>query len=556
MQIRYLLAWSLTSLLTACGGGGAASTGSATGQTFWLPFAGYSQSGGTLHWDLGVISSSLSNTTLQPVPIGQFKRTIGLLSKSTTRSASPSAPFAVVYLATGPDGNDHLYALDLADTSAVPTPKQISSLSIPPAFASCLTAVYPLPLGGSDALDPTSAGWVLMGASVAPGATFCANTPLLLVHYTDSPATAPIALPASVATFPVATLCSGTGQLSGLISMDTVHNLTLYRTINDWKTSTNAVPIISGVMLANGGVAVEYDRAGRPRPEGCTLFVPVQDVATGASLLYRVDSTGNASRVYQTNGQLQFGLDAVDNTDVYFMDAVTVGSQTSYTLVKQPIDGSPSTRLYSTSPTPSTQWYTPIDTDGTDVLLYLVDNTTTPANVSLLTLPANAPSVPALVAGSVTGAFLDFQSDHLFVTQGAGSGPTSSFVYTPSNPVPVLSQPNSAFVPNYDPWNSSGRVVQLRNLPADGTWAGASLYSLTTDTLTAAPMTQNGIAYITPTGTTSLSLNPAFGTIAFGDVRIGSTSSGLVVDFSKNDVITISVPGEQLVPFYEAIFTP
>lgn len=556
VRIRYLLAWSLTGLMIACGGGSAQRAASVTPPAFWLPYAGYTQSGTTLNLNVGVIPSTLSNTTLQPVAIGQFKRTIALVPKFATSSATPSTPFAVVYLASGSDGNYHLYTLELADTSALPVPRQISSLSMPASFASCLKGVYDLPLGGSDPPDPTATAYVLMGASVATapdGSTVCADTPLRVVHYTDSAATTPSALPATVTTFPLATLCSATGTLSGLLASDASHNVTLYRTVDDWQKSANAVPLIAGVNVnvGNAGVSVGYDRAGHLRPEGCTLFLAVQDVATGNLLLYRIDASGRASKVYETTGQLDFGLSAQDDTNVYFMDVATVGSLSSYTLVKQPIDGSPSTALYTTSPTPSTQWYTPIDTDGANVLLYFVDSSTTPSSVSLLSAPTNSPSVPTLLVGSVASAFLDFASDHLFVTQQAGGGFSSS-VYVPSDPAPVQSESNSAFVPRFGGWDSTQRVIQLRNLPADGTWGGASVVTLTTDTLTAAPMTQNGTAYVTPTGTTNLNLT-AFGSIAFGNIQTGSSFSGLAVDFSRNEVVTISVPGEQVIPFYSGI---
>ena len=166
----------------------------------------------------------------------------------TSDAMRSSSPYAVLYLATGNDGNVHMYGLKLAGTSGVPTATQVSSLSLGSLDEICgLVGFAPTRLD-----DPTTLFTVIR--SNAAGRSSCGQGDQYdVVHFTDSQSTAALAINITTPTsdIPIATplraLYQADGSFGGAVLLDSATgSLNFYRD----DTFTQPATLVTGVSLA------------------------------------------------------------------------------------------------------------------------------------------------------------------------------------------------------------------------------------------------------------------------------------------------------------------
>jgi hypothetical protein len=284
-------------------------------------------------------------------------------SDTSSGVISGYSPYAVIY-AAGPQ----LYGLKLADTTAAPTPVQISSLALPSAAAICASST-----AQTNILDPTTTFVVLDVAG--SGGCFTSGDTFELVHYSDSASTAPQALAVHSSTF-YATYRSD-GTLGGVVVLDpTTQILSFYA----GASFTNPVTIVSKVSAITPVHTIYSTSLGitslfgtsAPRLADGALFLSV--VISGTQTLYRIDATGKSSSVYTAQGVLP-STGQTDDNNLYFTDL----SSTTELILQEPLAGGPAVTLYSGTPSISsstgsiTDRFIPLA--STDSRLLVVDST-------------------------------------------------------------------------------------------------------------------------------------------------------------------------------------
>jgi hypothetical protein len=493
----------------------------------------------------------------------------GLVEKITLTGGGfvSFSPYATVWTAKGGDGNYHLYSANLSNLSQVPTQVQVSNLSVPgggnPLDSSCFYQGY------TNLLDPTSAFFIV---EVPTTNTCVSGNPtgnsFVLVHLTDTPATAPVTLPASINTLSIEEEFSTvTGAMTGLVLVDGNSNLNFYP-VSGFPGFTGAIAIKTNVTF-EGHALIASDRAGHALPGGSLVFEQVKDNALGNHLIFRIDSSGAFTQVYSTTGtingsQLGNGSDVNDNGNIYFYDAAgPVGAYTSVKFVKMPFAGSPLTTLYTDS-APGLKSYSLVDADGTVLIIHASNPSPPTPNISLLTLATGSAGTPTTLTSVSSSsafdlnAFLDFASDHLFVNTLSTTVPTSSAVYTPSTGTLIGGQGGAGTA--YSAFNfgvyfgSAGVVLELMNVTTPyPIFGGASVFTVNAGSFAStqvklAPV-EGGANYQVPTGDHFL-VFPLSPTIGIGAALAGSGNSiGIAADVSKSQILTLAPPNTSVFPF-------
>ncbi len=301
------------------------------------------------------------------------------------------------------------------------------------------------------------------------------------------------------------------------------------------------------------------DRGGHALAGGSVVFAEATDAAN-KNWLYRIDSAGVGSLVYSTTGSINgfnsFDASPHDNTNGFFYDAtVTGGVTTSVSFYKVPIAGGLASLLY-TDPSPGTATYQFVDSDGSH-LIYTKQVFGT--SVSMLTLGTGAAGSPSTLISSTTisllNAFLDYASDHLFVNSITAGAPPSAAVYTPSSSTPIGGQGGAGkYFQGLNSLFSFGTSGPTKLLEFTGLTEGypsfglGSLFTMDASTFATVQVTQNGSNYVVPTGD-QLFFFPASLTIGAG-ATIDSTNlaSGVVIDVSKSQMITVVAPNTDVFP--------
>jgi hypothetical protein len=476
--------------------------------------------------------------------------------------ASLTGPYAVVYTALGGDGKYHVYGARLDNTAVAPTPTQISNISFPAGGnaldSSCFHHGY------QNAFQPASSFLVVE----LPTANICgiattANA-FVLINFTDSAATAPVTLPASIKTLQITEVGNtATGAMTGLVLVDASGNLNFYPA-SGFPNFAGAATIKAGVT-SKGHRAVQADRTGHVLAGGSLVFTEVAD-GSGNNLIYRIDSAGSGTQVYTTTGTID-GLsigDAVnDNSNLYFYDASgPSGAYTAYKFVKLPISGAAATTLYTDS-APAGKTYSLVDVDS-QVLIIKSNSVSPPTpSIALLTL-STAGGVPATLVSAATAtvfnleAFLDFASDHLFVNTYSHTAAPSSAVYTPPTAAVISGQggAGTAFAPFAVGFRlplASGQatVLEFTNLTVPyPALSGGSLFAVNAGTFASTQVTLalGGGNYVVPTGDSvvAIPLNPTIGVgVALG---ASGNSIGLGLDVARAKILTIAPANTSVMP--------
>ncbi len=520
--------------------------------------------------------SDLSSTTLQQVVTGQAVNPVGELANVTLSGSTFAAysPYAAVYEALDGSNNTQLYGLALADSndSNPPTPVQIGLLSLSPATTSaCYGQSH---AGYTNLLEPTTAFFVIQYALTAGS---CNIPTTVLMNWTDSSSTAPTPVSAITANTPGSNYADlyifPTGQLYAEVLSTVGGNLNIY------PAGAGGTPNFSSPRTPPVATFVEnveqhpiyLNRSGQA--SSTVLFSNV--LSGGKYALYRIDTAGHAAKVYSATGTLEMTPTVTDNTYIYFVDVVTTAGfpPIYYYFFKEPIDGSTLPVQIGTAEEPQSgttgtifpygTFFSLLDADGSNLILFSDNLTTSPLTFALYTLSVTGTSTQApslLWQYNTTGAnylvaFLDYGSDYLFVNEISSVTNTDSLVLAPSSPqnqTPVLGRmASSAFTPwaqAIPGFPTNDTVLQFEGLTSAGTESGGTLYTLSTSNIVAAP---TPVTLTPPTSSSPFAdvvIAPVSNTIGTG--TSGSNPSvGLAVDISKNQINTISVPSTNVSPF-------
>jgi len=394
-------------------------------------------------------------------------------------------PFALAYWAVGADTNVHLYALDLTNKSATaPMPTQISSFSVASASLICDEGD-----AQTNLLDPSTSFAVIHLTSTTCGSG--ADT-YVVVHYKDSPTTAPtaITLPGAgtILSGNLTPLYSTTGALTGIVYVG--GGTTMYEFADD--TFTSPTTLLSGITSSNS-IAVDQGVKKTGAFDGTTLFY---SITTGAGTkVYRVPYTGGISNVYNVLGTID-AVGTSDATNIYFLD----NTLTQTNLVLEPIAGGTPTTL--TTFTTATLGTPALDgSDGTYVVFHQSlfsgsafsstleqVNATQPGGQTPV-LYSNSTSYPNPVAGNLTVQVLaptlgDFGGALVYISAtNVTSGPAYAYstqVRSASgNAVTGGAQQTGAVFLSRGTY-FSGSILQLTGITdtATPTYGGGTLYNV------------------------------------------------------------------------------
>jgi hypothetical protein len=524
----------------------AVSCSSSTGGsgTFWSPYTALPVPG-TAGGSTGLFVMPSNNLESSPTP--QFVTTakpqfLGMAFQFTIGNGTfTSTPALIIYAAAGSDRNTHIYGLKAGDTSTVPTPTQVSSLSLSPTQQICGFSQ-----AQTDLADPTTVFSIL---DISPGQCGTGGDVFEVVHYKDSPTTAPMI--AAINTTLIYTLYQD-GKLDGLILYDS-NALSLNRYADD--TFTSPVQLMTGVSSSFG---LRLATLNDGTTFGGTVAYLNLTTSSGPAL-YRIDSSSLAlTQVHQG----VIGLVGVpDKNNFYFTD-VTSGSVTVFYQV--PLSGGTPLAIYSAPYTTGLSSYLLLGTNDSVLAFQFLTALGSPAGTTtnfFYTIPIGVASTTATTlggpyVGNVT-AFVasptlgDFRGTVILVDiinklagipqQTAYSSVALPLSGTSTNPTPLA---NSSYPPM-----GPTTVVQVTGITdvsggqGGGTFSNINLSTLQGTVLT----TTGGQPYVIPAGyvpgLVALGNNALLGNlIPFpGTPSAATPELGLVGDLSKNFVLTINL---------------
>jgi predicted SpoU family rRNA methylase len=516
------------------------SSGTGGSGTFWTPYTA-SPVPGTSGGSTGLFIMPSDNLESSPAP--QFVTTaqphfLGSAFQFTFGNGTvTSTPAVFIYAAAGTDGNTHVYGLKVGDTSTVPTPTQLSSLSLSPSQQICGFSQAQTSLA-----DPTTVFTIL---DVSPGQCGTGGDIFEVVRYQDSPTTAPT--PVSINTTLIYTLYQD-GNLAGLILYDTnAQSLNLY------ADGTFTSP----KQLATGSASLGLRLA--TLTDGTTFggTVAYFNVTTSSGpALYRIDSSSlTLSQVHQ--GVL--GLVAVpDKNNLYFTDVTSLSTTVFYQV---PLTGGTPTAIYSAPYTSGLSSYLLLGTDDSVLAFQFLTTIGSPIGTTtnfFYSIPIGTTSTTATTlggpyVGNVTAVvaspkLADFAGTVIFVdiiNKLAGTPQQTAYS---SVALPLSGTTNTTPLANssYPPMGPT-RIVQVTGITdVDGGQGGGTLSNIDLNTLQGTILTTTGgQPYVIPAGyvpgPVSLGSNFVGGQLVPFPGTTGP-SIGLAGDLSNNFILPINLP--------------
>jgi hypothetical protein len=516
------------------------SSGTGGSGTFWTPYTA-SPVPGTSGGSTGLFIMPSDNLESSPAP--QFVTTaqphfLGSAFQFTFGNGTvTSTPAVFIYAAAGTDGNTHVYGLKVGDTSTVPTPTQLSSLSLSPSQQICGFSQAQTSLA-----DPTTVFTIL---DVSPGQCGTGGDIFEVVRYQDSPTTAPTTV--SINTTLIYTLYQD-GNLAGLILYDTnAQSLNLY------ADGTFTSP----KQLATGSASLGLRLA--TLTDGTTFggTVAYFNVTTSSGpALYRIDSSSlTLSQVHQ--GVL--GLVAVpDKNNLYFTDVTSLSTTVFYQV---PLAGGTPTAIYSAPYTSGLSSYLLLGTDDSVLAFQFLTTIGSPIGTTtnfFYSIPIGTTSTTATTlggpyVGNVTAVvaspkLADFAGTVIFVdiiNKLAGTPQQTAYS---SVALPLSGTTNTTPLANssYPPMGPT-RIVQVTGITdVDGGQGGGTLSNIDLNTLQGTILTTTGgQPYVIPAGYVP-------GPVSFGSNFVGGQlvpfpgttgpSIGLAGDLSNNFILPINLP--------------
>jgi len=516
---------------------------------FWIPYAARSSAPSPNCGQTGVFVIPSNALTTTPAFVTVSADTMSLASaQNLTVNAgnvvTAYSPAALMFAATDPNNNIHVYGLNLL-AAQTPTATQISSLSLPLAPGAALSTVICDSHGSSSNLLQPTTLFVMLHIAGTMGCNTKGDV-WEVVHYTDSPATAPTVV--SITTTAIQELYAPSGALAGLVLLDPA-SMNLYVYANDsFTTPATAGGGIASIetVYSNNNVAV-----GGTAFTGTVLFLAAATTG-GTQSLYRLPYTSTtAMNEYTAVGGGTLGSGVSDGTNLYFTD-----NSKPQLIWQESLAGGPPTKLYSYTVPAGGEPYSLVGSNGSLLVMSTFTDESSRASY-LATLPVGTLSANTTSLETNSG-FTD-----AFMVETTPGNPPTALVFvnivhsSPPPPAVPSSYSSEVLTPSgtAKPGGSSGAfyagtsglsgyVLQV-GTPAyhgEGPW---TLSALNLETLAPTTLqTPGGAAFTVPNGDRP----QLFG---LSNVIGAGTSGGqgLAYDLSKNLIEPIVIANTDVAPF-------
>ena len=555
---------------------------------FWIPYVAAPVTG-TKGGKTGlfVIASNAVGGSTAPAPawITESEPTLlgaafeGFVSGSTPPASA--TPATLIYAATGSDGNQHLYGLDLANPSGsatAPKPVQITSLSVPASKTLCSGGQLQTKL-----TTPTTLAVVVYVATPETGAKpgtdgYCTGVPdgkYYLATYGQSDTTAPtvIDIPGGTSTLSALTndgnfdpLNLNNGNLGGL----------LY-----WDSATQDENLYLDTNFT-GAETLLHDIAGTPVAcvEAPAVANGARDYLGGTALATANTSDGFKAYQFVPSGEIFEFYDGLatgcitDPDNLYFIG--TRNGSTTSSLYEASLTSitSPKTLLASFTSTES-EGYSLIGANGSVVVFqkYSVSSagavSTTVQTVPVGVASSKATSIGGPYSGALLTSFLAPAAggsitglDWLLLTSRneTASSSTVKVTYTsealnPNGSGAVMTLPADTVFESFGAFSTElgGNVLEITGITdTDGGFGGASLDLLSIGAATApAKLTlSGGGGYKVPAGY-EISVTGFYGTsVAAGGLFSlkGAPAIAVALDVSKHVIVPFTFTNTNVAP--------
>jgi hypothetical protein len=304
----------VTNVAVAC------STSSGGGGAYWIPYSASPVPNVTPTGKNGLFlipSDQLSSAPAPTFVTTDNTQLLGIGTQISTKGGVATySPQVMMYADTTSTGTTKIFGLTLAGTSSVPTPTQISNLSLSSTQQICSVGFS----SETDVTTPTTLFIVIeVGTSTqcgSGGGTF------EVVHYTDSATTAPAVV--SIKTTEIQSVYQS-GKLTALLLYDsTAKSFDSYGD-NTFTSPTQKITGLSGASYVTGVL----DPSTLSIPE---LFFTVTTTATTpATELYRIDGATLATTQIQNimTGSIDYAAPQ-DDANLYYQ-VVTPGASNTFT---------------------------------------------------------------------------------------------------------------------------------------------------------------------------------------------------------------------------------
>ena len=550
---------------TSSGGGGSA---------YWIPYNATPIPGATPAGSNGLFLIPSDKLSTSPAPTWVTTDTTQLLGIGTQITLNNGAvtyfPQVMMYADTNSAGVTKIFGLTLAGTSTVPTPTQISNLSVPKTQQVCQIGSN----SETDITQPTTL-FVLIQVGTATQCVSGGGT-YEVVHYTDSATTAPVVVNVNTTEFDSV---YQNGKLSALLMFNSATNsLNVYAD----DTFTSPTQEITGLTNADQ-VASVLDEATLST---AGLFYGVTTTGS-ATELYRIDGGSLAATLIQNETTSSFGNFVQDDNNLYYIVLIpgTSGSFTA-TINQVALSGGTPKLLY-TSPAFSSATgptgYQLIGSNDSVVAFELYSRGTdeTKSTATLYSVPAGKTTTTPTTLATYTAGNTVLEA---FLATPSGAGLSSSVLFatvrkdtgTPTAPVYAYSAvsiplnggaaaapiANSAYLPlavisaqlTYNAWQVTGIT------DTNGGFGGGTANLVNVSNLTDTPFTTTGGGdYVFSPG-----FNGEIAAISSNNIAIGlfenspavisgqATSIqeiGVAADLSKAFLYTISLQNTFVQPY-------
>jgi hypothetical protein len=303
---------NVTTVKVACSAGGGGGSGA-----YWIPYSA-TPSGAKPAGSTGLFiipSDKLSSSPAPTFVTTDANQLLGIGTQIAVKSGVVIySPQVMMYADTTSAGITKIFGLTLAGTSTVPTPVQISNLSLPKTQQICQIG------SSSSSTDITQPTTMFVLLEVGTAAQCSAGTGSFeVIHYLDSATTAPVVVNVNTAQFDSV---YQDGKLTGLLLVDSTTNSLEVYADDTFKSPTQK---ITAVNNANQ-ISSVLDAATLSTS---ALFYSVTTTAS-ATGLYRIDGASLAATLIQNVMTGSIGGVIQDDTNLYYM-VLTPGASSSIT---------------------------------------------------------------------------------------------------------------------------------------------------------------------------------------------------------------------------------
>jgi hypothetical protein len=555
----------VTNVAVAC------STGTGGGGAYWIPYSATPVPGVTPTGKNGLFVIPSDKLTSAPAPTFVTTDTTQLLGLGTQISTKGGlatySPQLMMYADTTSTGTTKIFGLALANTSSVPTPTQVSNLSL-----SSTQQVCGAFSSETDVTQPTTLFIVIeVGTSIqcsSGGGTF------EVIHYTDSATTAPAVV--SINTTEIQSVYQN-GKLTALLLYDSTTKSFNAYSDNTFTSPTQKITGLSGSAYVTGVL----DSATLSIPE--LFFTVTTSATTPANELYRIDGATLAVTLIQNIGSSTLDYSAPqDDTNLYYQ-VLTGTTSVSAAFYQVALVGGTPKLLYTAPSYTSTVGtsYRLIGSNDSVVAFQYTSGTSDPtkATATLYTMPVGASTTtPTTLANYGTGdtlqvAFLAvpsggaLSSSVLFATvqNAKGTFPALTYAYSavsiPLNggtaPAPIANSIYGALAIVSNRLTDS--VWQVTGITdTDGGYGGGTANTVNVASLADTPFTTTGGGnYVFSTGFIGSLFAISSNNIAIGDffnepaVILGGPLQveGVAADLSKNFLYPIAITNTEVFPY-------